>query len=131
MIKHYQMILLIHPLLANSLVIKGRLGTVFKEVVDALAPKFQNCPLRYCWFDFHHETKQKGKWNNLSKLVTMVDDTFRSQRFFCKLGNGTVTSYQVKRDFCSLLSSSRFIDTYLIPYFLTCLDWSNSYKLYG
>jgi hypothetical protein len=47
------------------------------------------------WFDFHHETAQKGKWQNLSKLVALVDDTFRAQKYFNRLPSGQVTSWQV------------------------------------
>lgn len=72
---------------------QGKLGTAFKEIIDAVQPKIHH-PLHYVWFDFHHECKQKGKWNNLAKLVNQVDEKFRAQRFFCKLANGTVTSYQ-------------------------------------
>lgn len=72
---------------------QGRLGTEFKEVIDALRPRV-NHPLVFHWFDFHHECKQKGKWLNLSKLVNMVDDRFRAQRYFCKLANGSVASWQ-------------------------------------
>lgn len=73
---------------------QGRLGTEFKEVIDALRPRV-NHPIVFHWFDFHHECKQKGKWNNLTKLVSMVDDRFRAQRYFCKLANGAVVSWQV------------------------------------
>jgi phosphatidylinositol 4-phosphatase len=72
---------------------QGRLGTEFKEVIDALRPRV-NHPLVFHWFDFHHECKQKGKWQNLSKLVNMVDERFRAQRYFCKLANGSVVSWQ-------------------------------------
>jgi phosphatidylinositol 4-phosphatase len=73
---------------------QGRLGTEFKEVMDALRPRV-NHPIVFHWFDFHHECKQKGKWNNLTKLVSMVDDRFRAQRYFCRLANGAVVSWQV------------------------------------
>ena len=72
---------------------QGKLGAEFKEVVDSLRSRVAHSLLFY-WFDFHHECKQKGKWQNLSKLVSLVDERFRAQRFFCKLGNGTVTSWQ-------------------------------------
>ena len=74
---------------------QGRLGTAFKEVIDTVRPRVSPTPLSYVWFDFHHETAQKGKWNNLSKLVALVDDTFRAQKFFNKQANGTVTSWQI------------------------------------
>jgi phosphatidylinositol 4-phosphatase len=53
---------------------QGRLGVEFKEVLDLVRG---NTPtqLKYVWFDFHHETKQKGKWQNLSKLVKLIDDS--------------------------------------------------------
>jgi hypothetical protein len=73
---------------------QGKLGTEFKEVIDAVQRK-THLPLVYYWFDFHHECKQKGKWKNLSKLVTLVDEKFRAQRFFSKLANGAVISWQL------------------------------------
>lgn len=72
---------------------QGRLGVAFKEVIDAVSPKVQH-PLNYIWFDFHHECKQKGKWNNLSKLVLKADALFQGQKYFSKLANGQVTSWQ-------------------------------------
>jgi len=74
---------------------QGRLGTAFKEVVDAVRGRVAPTPLSYVWFDFHHETAQKGKWNNLSKLVSLVDETFRAQKFFSKNAAGAVTSWQI------------------------------------
>ena len=56
--------------------------------------KLQQQMLKFHWFDFHHETKQAGKWKNLSKLISEVDSDFRKQGFFCKLGNGNVLSQQ-------------------------------------
>eukprot|EP01039_Chlorochromonas_danica_P001549 gene1548-1687_t len=73
---------------------QGRLGVAFKEAIDQAKPKFQGYPLHFVWFDFHHECKQKGKWQNLSKLVSQVDDLFKAQRFFCKLSSGVVVSWQ-------------------------------------
>lgn len=72
---------------------QGKLGAEFKQVIDTLKPKVSH-PLIFYWFDFHHECKQKGKWNNLAKLVNLVDERFRAQRYFCKLANGTVISWQ-------------------------------------
>jgi hypothetical protein len=73
---------------------QGKLGTIFKEVVDEVRLRVQPHPLTYVWFDFHHECKQKGKWKNLSNLILQVDEIFRAQRYFCKLPNGTVASWQ-------------------------------------
>jgi phosphatidylinositol 4-phosphatase len=74
---------------------QGRLGTAFKETMDLVRPRVAPTPLSYVWFDFHHETAQKGKWNNLAKLVTLVDETFRAQKFFSKNAAGQVTSWQI------------------------------------
>lgn len=74
---------------------QGRLGVVYKEMIDSNRIKLTPSPLTYVWFDFHHECKQKGKWNNLGKLVSQVDDIFRSQKFFSKSSTGQVTSWQV------------------------------------
>lgn len=75
---------------------QGKLGVHFKETIESAAVR-QKCnshSLTYVWFDFHHECKKKGKWNNLGKLVTQLDEMFRAQRHFCRLGNGSVTSWQ-------------------------------------
>eukprot|EP01038_Epipyxis_sp_PR26KG_P004164 gene4164-5928_t len=73
---------------------QGKLGVAFKDVIDNIRSRVSPILLTYVWFDFHKETKQKGKWNNLSKLVTQVDELFRSQKFFCKLSNGQVVQWQ-------------------------------------
>lgn len=69
---------------------QGRLGTAFKEVVDAVKEK-SKVPMKYVWFDFHAECKKKGKWANLSRLVKQVDDTFMAQGFFSKTTSGLLT----------------------------------------
>jgi len=74
---------------------QGKLGVAFKEVVDLVRKKITSPLLHYVWFDFHQETKQKGKWKNLSKLITQVDENFRKQMFFAKSATGTVTSWQI------------------------------------
>ena len=71
---------------------QGRLGSAFKEVVDAVLEK-SRVSMKYVWFDFHAECKKKGKWANLSRLVKQVDENFMAQGFFSKAANGTV-SYQ-------------------------------------
>ena len=73
---------------------QGRLGRVFKEVVEGVQAKIHQQILKYVWFDFHAECKQKGKWNNLAKLVNQVDQAFRAQGFFSKDSNGNVISQQ-------------------------------------
>ncbi len=75
---------------------QGRLGVAYKDVIDSVRPYIQqpNHTIQYVWFDFHHECKQKGKWKNLSKLVMLVDDAFRQQKYFSKSANGQVTSWQ-------------------------------------
>jgi hypothetical protein len=75
---------------------QGRLGVEYKEVVDQLKGKIRGANLVYEWFDFHHETKQKGSWKNLAKLVTnpKIADAFKEMKYFCKLPNGVVTSWQ-------------------------------------
>jgi hypothetical protein len=73
---------------------QGRLGVAFKQTIDEVKKKITVYSLEYVWFDFHHECRQKGKWNNLSKLVFQVDNSFRDQNFFCKNSHGTVISWQ-------------------------------------
>merc|ERR1711871_1599966 len=64
---------------------QGRLGRVFKEVVDGVQETRKQDILKYIWFDFHHETKGM-KYHHLSKLVLQIDEEFRKQNYFCKLG---------------------------------------------
>ncbi len=73
---------------------QGRLGRVFKEVVDSVQAKIQQQILKYIWFDFHAECKQKGKWNNLALLINQVDQSFRAQGFFSKDATGHVITQQ-------------------------------------
>ena len=73
---------------------QGRLGREFKEAIESIQAKMQQQILKYVWFDFHAECKQKGKWNNLSKLVNQVDKSFRTQGFFSKDARGNVISQQ-------------------------------------
>ena len=71
-----------------------RLGVAFEETIENIQSRTK-LPLKYIWFDFHHECKQKGKWNNLSKLLGLADEYFKAQGFFCRLGDGTIKSWQV------------------------------------
>eukprot|EP01040_Poterioochromonas_malhamensis_P001375 gene1375-1456_t len=74
---------------------QGKLGVEFKEVIDHVKTKVFPLSVYYYWFDFHHETALKGKWNNLSKLIMQVDELFRSHKFFCKNNNtGEILSWQ-------------------------------------
>lgn len=73
---------------------QGRLGVAYKEVVDAVQEKYGGYSLNYVWFDFHHACAQKGKWENLSKLVRQVDSIFQAHGFFSAQANGVVTSFQ-------------------------------------
>jgi hypothetical protein len=73
---------------------QGKLGAAYEELMSTIQPRIPH-PLRYVWFDFHHETKQKGKWKNLSKLIAQIDEHFKAQRYFSRLPNGTVSSWQV------------------------------------
>jgi phosphatidylinositol 4-phosphatase len=88
---------------------QGRLGVEFKEVLDIVSrSNTASSPiqLKYVWFDFHAETKKKGKWQNLSKLLHIIDDKEthaatgmsifhpKSGGYFCRLSSGEVTSWQ-------------------------------------
>lgn len=73
-----------------------RLGMAFKEVYDELLPtSCQKDKLHYIWFDFHAETKKKGKWSNLYKLMEIAEEPFRAQKYFCRQADGRVTEWQV------------------------------------
>ena len=74
---------------------QGKLGVAFQEVVNAVVEKSRDSPIKFVWFDFHHECKQKGKWNNLLKLLRQVEDMFKLQSYFCKASNGVVKSWQI------------------------------------
>ena len=72
---------------------QGKLGVHFKETIDYVKKQVSH-PLHFIWFDYHHECKQKGKEKNIVKLVQQISEFFNSQKYFCKLANGTVTSFQ-------------------------------------
>jgi phosphatidylinositol 4-phosphatase len=72
---------------------QGKLVSEFKAVVEDVS-NVCSVDLRYVWFDFHHECKQKGKWKNLSKLVTLLDDTLASHGFFWRMPDGDVKCWQ-------------------------------------
>lgn len=78
-----------------------RLGVEFQKVVQKVEKKTKH-KLLYEWFDFHHETKKKGKWNNLKLLIqpekekeaTPLYQLFIKQNFFLKTSKGEVKSCQ-------------------------------------
>ena len=68
-----------------------RLGAAFETVVKATKSKLLS-PLKYVWYDFHAETRKRGKWANLAKLVDILGPDYRSQRYFCRQPGGVVSS---------------------------------------
>ena len=72
---------------------QGKLAVAFKEVIDSVT-KLSKVSVEYVWFDFHGECKKKGNWQNLSLLVTQLDDKIRRQGYFTKLPNGAISSWQ-------------------------------------
>lgn len=72
---------------------QGKLGSAYESTVAAVSSQVA-ATLVLEWFDFHDETKKKGKWNNLSKLVMKVQSTFQELKFFSRAANGQVTSWQ-------------------------------------
>ena len=85
---------------------QGKLGKAFAEVfsqckeslsVNANSKSHGNLngiDMHYIWFDFHHETKQKGKWDNLYKLTVKCHSFLDDQKFFCREMSGMITSWQ-------------------------------------
>jgi phosphatidylinositol 4-phosphatase len=76
---------------------QGRLGREYKNIIDRVSVKMPSVvKLHYEWFDFHHETKQKGKWNNLSKLIInpAILESFDAIKYFSKDKQGNVLSWQ-------------------------------------
>jgi hypothetical protein len=78
---------------------QAQLGNKFADVVNTvnatlMGPNSAHAPLTYIWFDFHAECKKAGKWNNLSKLLQLVNEKFMSQKYFVKQANGHITSWQ-------------------------------------
>lgn len=71
-----------------------RLGQAFESVVESSRSRLPQT-LKYVWYDFHAETKKKGKWDNLKSLVEMLAPDIRGQHFFSKDADGMVRSYQV------------------------------------
>ena len=61
-----------------------RIGDQFTRVYQEL----KDTDLKYVWFDFHGECK-KMKWENLSKLVTIVKDELNNYgNFVAKVNHG-------------------------------------------
>ena len=54
-----------------------RIGTEFTKMHTSI----KDSDLSYIWFDFHGECK-KMKWENLSKLVSAVDDKLKNWGHF-------------------------------------------------
>lgn len=73
---------------------QARLGEAYKATIDEVKTQFPNHHIIYEWFDFHHECKQKGKWNNLAKLIMSSKAAFSEIKYFSKLPNGQVQSWQ-------------------------------------
>lgn len=72
-----------------------RLGMAFQEIFEHIGSQSPfKTSLKYIWFDFHAECKKKGGWANLYRLVNQADADFRNQRWFCRLADGRVTSWQ-------------------------------------
>jgi hypothetical protein len=67
-----------------------KLGMSYAKVVDVVRSRIP-CQVHYEWFDFHGETKKKGKWNNLSKLIDSVGMDLKHIGFFCKVNNAVVS----------------------------------------
>lgn len=75
---------------------QGQLGVYYKEVIDLVRARIPSQrTIEYVWFDFHHETSKKGKWQNLSNLIHMVDRGFQQQSFFSRSADGAVQSQQL------------------------------------
>lgn len=77
---------------------QGKLGMAFKKTIDGVRSNFTSAQakrIRYTWWDFHAETKKKGKWSNLAKLLIQCEGEFGAQRYFCKEANGVVSSWQM------------------------------------
>jgi hypothetical protein len=73
-----------------------KLGSAYQETIEAIKSLFGTNQLNFIWFDFHHECKQKGKWNNLAKLVKEIENNggYKPLDFFMKLSSGKVISWQ-------------------------------------
>jgi hypothetical protein len=70
-----------------------KLGMAYMKTIENIKSRLP-CLIRYEWFDFHAETKKKGKWNNLSKLLMQVDADFTSIGYFSLSPNGEVLHRQ-------------------------------------
>ena len=78
---------------------QGKLGVAFKKTIDGVKNNVlssaQARNVRLVWFDFHHETKQKGKWANLAKLLKLCENDFTGQRYFCMEASGVISKWQI------------------------------------
>lgn len=71
------------------------LGNAYKETVNSMKTKILNKQIHFIWFDFHAECKKNGKWKNLSKLVSNVNEYFHKLSYFSKASTGEILSYQI------------------------------------
>jgi len=76
---------------------QGMLGSAFKTCIDEVktAATSRMHAVDFVWFDFHAETKKKGKWNNLSKIIPLCEKIFQAQGYFAMEADGTVSHWQV------------------------------------
>lgn len=71
-----------------------RLGLAFEQAITDVRHYVRPHHLEYVWWDFHKECKQKGKWNNLTKLVTIIEPFVKQIKYFSRDSNGHIRSWQ-------------------------------------
>jgi hypothetical protein len=75
-----------------------RIGNKFTELFE----KLKDSTLNYTWFDFHGECK-KMKWENLRKLLAIVEDQLNSYgSFMAELKVGLDQRQGITTDTCKI-----------------------------
>ncbi|CCI47497.1 unnamed protein product [Albugo candida] len=98
--KHaYELMQLYGRVILINLIDKRRhelqLGNTLTKVIGAAANQDSHilANIRLVWFDFHQECR-KMRYQNLVRLIQLVDDDFRNYGFFCRDADGTVAQTQ-------------------------------------
>nr|CCA14342.1 phosphatidylinositide phosphatase SAC1like protein putative [Albugo laibachii Nc14] len=98
--KHaYELMQLYGRVILINLIDKKRhelqLGNALTKVIGTAANQDSHilATIRLVWFDFHQECR-KMRYQNLVRLIQLVDDDFRNYGFFCRDADGSVTQTQ-------------------------------------
>ena len=95
-----------------------KIGNKFTELFD----KLKDSTLNYTWFDFHGECK-KMKWENLRKLLAIVDEELTNYgSFIAELQVGLNQRQAITTETCKIVQTQRGV---LRTNCMDCLDRTN------